>query len=244
MPCKFKAEEMTPAELREAVSRRPIFLLTTGILEWHGDHLPLGTDALKMRGIAERLAEKAGAILLPQNWFGVVGFDEMTGTITFSKPLVKQIATEFFVNLEKMGAKLIVFLTGHYGPYQVETITEAAAEYMAHSKVRIIAQPEYEGADFTGLGCGADHADKYETSLMMALYPQLVQMDKFRTEIEIPYEYPYRENHWGFRSPKGPWQFSNDLRAGASAEIGEQLIQRILTHLTQRIDDEYARCPV
>ena len=240
MPRTLKAEEMTPAEFREAVARRPIFILTTGILEWHGDHLPLGTDALKMRGIAERLAQRVRAILLPQNWFGVVGFDEMTGTVTFGKPLVKQIAAEFFANLEKMGARLIVFLTGHYGPYQVETITEAAAEYTAHSAVRIIAQPEYEGADFTGLGCGADHADKYETSLMMALYPQLVQMDRFRTEIQIPYEYPYRENAWGFRSPSGAWRFDSDLRQTASAELGEKIIERILAHLEQRINDEYA----
>ena len=243
MDRKFEMEEMTPAEFKAAVAENPVFIVATGILEWHADHLPLGTDALKMRGIAERLAAETNAILLPQNWFGVVGYDEMLGTITFSKPLVKQIMAEFFENLEKMGAKLIVFLTGHYGPYQVETITEATAEYMAHSKVRIIAQPEYEGADFSGLGCGADHADKYETSLMMALYPQLVQMDEFRTEIEIPYEYPYRENPWGFRSPRGPWQFSSDLCAGASAEIGEQLIQRIIAHLTQRIDDEYAAIP-
>jgi creatinine amidohydrolase len=242
MSRKSKTEEMTPAEFQAAVSRRPIFILATGILEWHGDHLPLGTDALKMRGIAERLAQRADTILLPQNWFGVVGFDEMTGTITFSKALVKQIAAEFFANLEKMGAKLIVFLTGHYGPYQVETITEAAAEYMAGSKARIIAQPEYEGADFSGLGCGADHADKYETSLMMALYPHLVQMDKFRTEIQIPHQYPYRENPWGFRSPSGPWQFSGDLREQASAELGEKIIARIIAHLERRINDEYARC--
>ncbi len=39
-----KAEEMTPAEFRAAVETRPVLILTTGILEWHGDHLPLGTD--------------------------------------------------------------------------------------------------------------------------------------------------------------------------------------------------------
>ena len=243
MPRTFRAEDMTPGELREAVARRPIFILTTGILEWHGDHLPLGTDALKMRGIAERLADRAQAILLPQNWFGVVGFDEMTGTITFSKALVKQMLAEFFANLEKMGAKLIVFLTGHYGRFQVETITEAAAGYLAHSAVRIVAQPEYEGADFTGLDCGADHADKYETSLMMALHPELVQMEKFQPELQIPSEYPYRENAWGFHSPTGPWTFSGDLRKTASSQLGEKLIERILSHLEQRINDEYAKCP-
>ena len=47
MAIKHKMEEMTPAEFREAVSRRPVFILPTGILEWHADHLPLGLDALE-----------------------------------------------------------------------------------------------------------------------------------------------------------------------------------------------------
>ncbi len=238
MARKFKADEMTPAQFKAAVAHNPVFILATGILEWHGDHLPLGTDALKMRGLAERLAAETDAILLPQNWFGVVGFDEMLGTITFSKPLVKQILAEYFENLEKMGAKLIVLLTGHYGPYQVETITEAAQEYMARSAVRIIAQPEYEGVDFAGFPCGPDHADKYETSLMMALRPELVQMGEYRRELEIPYEYEYRENPWGFHSPGGTWRFSDDLEVTASPELGERLASAIVAHLKSRIDEE------
>ena len=241
MARKHKMEEMTPAEFSAAVAEKPVFILATGILEWHADHLPLGTDALKMRGIAERLAQETDAILLPQNWFGVVGYDEMLGTITFSKDLVKHILGEYFENLEKLGAKLIVLLTGHYGPYQVETIEEAAAEYMAHSKVRIIAQPEYEGVDFGDFPCQEDHADKYETSLMMAFYPDLVQMDKWNADLEIPYVYQYRENVWAYKSPRGKWEFSEDFSEHASPELGERLANAIVEHLKARIDEELAQ---
>ena len=237
----YKAEEMTPAEFKQAMAEKPMVILTTGILEWHGDHLPLGTDALKVRGLAERLAERTGAILFPQNWFGVVGFDEMLGTVTFSKPLVKAILTEFFGNIEKMGAKLIVFLTGHYGQFQVETITEAAQEYLAHSKIRIIAQPEYEGTDFSGFPCQPDHADKYETSMMMVARPELVHMEHLRPELEIPYEYPARPNAWDFVSPKGTWTWSDDLATTASPELGERVMKALLDHLSQRIEEEYAK---
>lgn len=242
MSRKYKAEEMTPSEFKNAVLRKPVFILTTGILEWHADHLPLGLDALKVRGIAERLSEQSNSILLPQNWFGVVGFDEILGTITFSKSLVKQIAREFFVNMEKMGAKLIVFLTGHYGDYQLETIREVAAEYMAQSKIRIIAQAEYEGVDFTSLEVSADHAGKYETSLAMALFPQLVQMNRYKSKLEIPYEYDCRGNHWGYRSPKGQWAFGYDLRKEASAELGEKIVQLIIDYLLRRIEEELTLC--
>ncbi len=240
MTATCKAEEMTPNEFKAAIDRFPVVILATGILEWHADHLPLGLDALKMRGIAERLAERTGAILLPQQWFGVVGFEEMRGTITFSKDLVKRIAHEFFRNLEKMGAKVIVFVTGHYGPYQVGTVKEAAAEYMADHDVRIIAQPEYEGVRMPNGEEPADHAGKYETSMAMALFPELVRMDEYKTELEIPSDYPYVENPWDYHSPTGPWSFGQDLRETASAELGEQTIALILDHLAARIEEELA----
>jgi creatinine amidohydrolase len=237
----YKAEEMTPAQFQQAMAEKPVVILATGILEWHGDHLPLGTDALKVRGLAERLAERTGAILFPQNWFGVVGFDEMLGTVTFSKSLVKAIMTEFFENCEKMGAKLIVFLTGHYGRFQVETITEAAEEYRARSAVRIICQPEYEGTDFSGLPCEPDHGDKYETSMMMVARPELVHMEHLRPSLEIPSAYPPRPNHWGFVSPTGTWTWSEDLGTTASPELGERVMEALLDHLSFRIEEEYAK---
>jgi len=235
----YKAEEMTPSELKDAIERFPVVILATGLLEWHADHLPLGLDALKMRGIAERLAERTGAILLPQQWLGVVGFDEMVGTITFSKETVKRVFKEFFANIELMGAKVIVFVTGHYGPYQVETIKGAAAEYQADHDVRIIAQPEYEGVTIDGQQ-PSDHAGKFETSMAMALFPELVRMDEYKQELEIPIQHPPRPNPWGFESPTGTWRFNEDLRVVASPELGERTVRAIVDHLAARIDEELA----
>jgi creatinine amidohydrolase/Fe(II)-dependent formamide hydrolase-like protein len=198
----------------------------------------LGAYALKMRGIAEKIAEKSGAILLPQNWFGAVGFDEYTGTITFSKELVKSIMKEFYANLEQMGAKFILFLTGHFGAYQVETIREATSEYLEHSKIHIIAKAEYEDVDFSSLGTGPDHAGKYETSMAMALFPELVQMDKFQMKLTDPAEYEYRDNPWGFHSPRGDWKFQSDLRQDATPELGEKIIDRIVSHYSEVIEEE------
>jgi len=41
---KVKYEEMTPEEFMQAVSEMPVFIVPTGLLEWHGNHLPLGQD--------------------------------------------------------------------------------------------------------------------------------------------------------------------------------------------------------
>ena len=51
MSQRYKYEEMLPLEFEEAVRQMPVFFVPTGLLEWHGDHLPLGQDALKAYGI-------------------------------------------------------------------------------------------------------------------------------------------------------------------------------------------------
>jgi creatinine amidohydrolase len=72
---KIRYEEMTPREFLEAVEKMPVFIVPTGLLEWHGDHLPLGQDALKAHGICLRVAEKlGGGIVLPPQLLGETGF--------------------------------------------------------------------------------------------------------------------------------------------------------------------------
>ena len=48
---KYKYEEMFPSEFLAAVERMPVFIVPTGLLEWHADHLPLGQDTMKIYGI-------------------------------------------------------------------------------------------------------------------------------------------------------------------------------------------------
>ena len=118
---------------------------------------------------------------------------------------------------------------------------QSVSARMTTRKIRIIAQPEYEGTDFSGFACQPDHADKYETSMMMAVRPELVHMEHLRPTLEIPSTYPPRPNAWGFVSPKGTWTWSEDLGVTASPELGERVIQALLDHLSQRIEEECAK---
>jgi len=72
---KFKYEEMTPNEFLKAVKSMPVFFVPTGLLEWHGEHLPLGLDSLKAYSLCMQTAEKlGGGIVLPPNYYGRPGF--------------------------------------------------------------------------------------------------------------------------------------------------------------------------
>ena len=83
-----------------------------------------------------------------------------------------------------------------------------------------------------------DHAGRYETSFAMALFPELVRMDEFKQELPIPSDYPTRPNAWDFKSPTGTWRTGEDLRETASAELGNQAIEAIVTRLAGLIEVE------
>jgi creatinine amidohydrolase len=226
----FKYEEMIPDEFLAAVGNMPVFFVPTGLLEWHGDHLPLGQDTLKAYGICLETAKKlGGGIVLPPHYWGRPGFSSYVGTLTFSEDTMYRLFTELFEQLEKVGARVILVLTGHYGDCQVSFIKKVAKNYEKnHPKVCIIAQPEYEAIKING-ETPADHAGKWETSMFWYLYPELARMENFKPGPYHVYAYENPPHNYYDVPPDGTW--NEDLRKTASPDLGKKTIEVISTHL-------------
>lgn len=220
---KIRYEEMLPAEFLDAVEHMPVFIVPLGLLEWHADHLPLGQDALKAHGICLRIAQKLnGGIVLPPVYFGRPGFSTYTGTLTFSEALVNLMLSELCQQLKKVGAKVIVFMIGHYGPLQEKCI-ERAAMILARENpdIRIIAHRECDGVEIDGeMPC--DHAGKWETSMFMSMYPQLAHMELLRDPPLAQKLYPNAPND--FYHESADWTWETDVHA-ASPELGERAVE-------------------
>lgn len=75
-----KWEELTPSEFVAAVQERPVAFVPLGLLEWHGEHLPLGTDMLKIYGIVLEVARRTGGVVLPPTFYGRPGYGSFAGT--------------------------------------------------------------------------------------------------------------------------------------------------------------------
>jgi len=234
MSAPYRYEEMLPAQFEAALEKMPVMILPCGLLEWHGDHLPLGQDGLKAHGICCAAAEAlGGGIVLPVNWWGRPGFSNFVGTLTFSEEALRPLFTEIFEQLVKVGARVILLVTGHYGDTQVNFVKSVAADFAGrHPDVRVIAQPEYEGVEIDGEQ-PANHAGKWETSMFSYLYPDLTHMENFRVGKETVSSYedrPYTE----FRcSPEREW--TEDLRETASPELGKRCIDVIARHLAGKV---------
>ena len=57
--------ELTPREFRKKLSEAPVAYLPLGTLEWHGEHLPLGSDGIQPYHFFQEVAAEAGGIVLP-----------------------------------------------------------------------------------------------------------------------------------------------------------------------------------
>jgi creatinine amidohydrolase len=61
---------LTPTDFRKRIGEAPIAYLPLGTLEWHGEHLPLGSDGMQSFSFMKELAREVGGIVLPMLYLG------------------------------------------------------------------------------------------------------------------------------------------------------------------------------
>lgn len=186
--------EMTPAEFEKRLQAAPIAYLPLGTLEWHGPHLPLGSDGLQSQGFFVELSSRVGGIILPmlflgpdqrqiiegQEFFGmdVFGFidkkpEQLTGsTYWIEDDLFKALLERILANLARAGFKIVV-AHGH-GP-STTFFAENILQWQDRFGLKLFHCLRAHEED--NLGLQIDHAAANETSLMMAFNPDLVHME-------------------------------------------------------------------
>jgi creatinine amidohydrolase len=194
MPARVRFAELLPHEFRRRLKERPIAYLPLGTVEWHGEHLPLGSDAIQSEGLMMECARQLGGIVMPPLFLGpdraktadqdgmLVGMDYADSTIPprqldgscywvsrgFHLLMIDAILTQI-----KRAGFQAVFADGH-GPSRwswVDNLPEREALF---------------GLKLFGVTKGidqawrsqVDHAARNETSLMMHLRPDLVDLSQ------------------------------------------------------------------
>jgi creatinine amidohydrolase len=62
---KVRYTELLPDEFRARLAEQPAAYLPLSTLEWHGEHFPLGADALQSEGLMVACARQLGGIVMP-----------------------------------------------------------------------------------------------------------------------------------------------------------------------------------
>lgn len=171
--------------VRDALaSAKPVVaILPCGATEAHGPHLPLSTDVI----ISEEMAAAAlpglhelgcVAFVLPPLAYAPANYAEaFAGTITVDPASAKALIRDIARGLKHQGFACLALANSHFDPANVAMLREAADEIRALGLT--VAFPDFTRrklaqtltAEFQS---GACHAGQYETSLVMAARPELV----------------------------------------------------------------------
>ncbi len=205
-------EFMRPGQIHSCRKNADIAFLPLGALEWHGIHSPIGTDAIKSHGVCCTAAQKlGGGAVFPSLVWGVprdsffmdsngqhddliasgygVGNDvsEVISPYGGADQQEQWLSYQRLVrmSLEQIagfGFRSIYLCSGHN-----PLVHWARPVAKAFSRVTLMAgQPVTTdwGGEFDAAGLSGDHAGKWETSLMMALAPDSVDLGEIDCQPE------------------------------------------------------------
>ena len=150
-------------------------LLPLGATEPHGPHAPLSTDTLISVGISRRAAERLrgeiDVLVLPEIPYGVTRYGaDFPGALSIAEETLRSLVTEVCSELER-----VVLVNSHLEPEQVRTLRALGLPLL---DVTRRASAERLTDEFRA---GAGHAGRYETSLVLADRPELVDQERMRT---------------------------------------------------------------
>lgn len=149
----------------------------------HGPHLPLKTDALTARALAQRLIERLPVVAAPVVGFGFYpAFTSFAGSQHLSIATFKALLGELLEGLRRHGVRRIAILnTGVSTEKPIDEVADGAGDVLV--------------LHIRGLGVAAEtlldvpeggHADERETSVMLALDSRSVRLDKLA--LDGPFE--------------------------------------------------------
>lgn len=232
---------------------RLIAVLPVGAIEQHGPHLPLRVDQAILDGILAAtlplIPEDLPAVILPT--LPVGKSDEhaaFPGTLTFSAATLMAMWSEIGDSVARAGVRKLVVLNSHGG--QIAPMDIVARDLRLRHKMLVVAANWFAMGLPPGLFTPEEerfgiHAGDMETSVMRALYPDLVQMDHARDF--RPLVADLGTKHLGL-TPAGKlaWAAQDLHPAGAcgnaslaTAEKGQQVIDhaaRQIVALLQEVD--------
>lgn len=183
---------MTWEEVGELNPSETVALLPLGAVEAHGPHLPIGTDTIIARGMAERAAEllpRGGwhAILLPSLAFTPALFAAgFPGTLGVRPETLEAILVDVADGLTRQGIRALAIANVHLDPAHLGAV-HAARDAARERDLLPFVFPDITrkpwalrlGEEFR---TGACHAGRFEGSLVLALEPGLVR-DEIRREL-------------------------------------------------------------
>ncbi|MCD6028603.1 MAG: hypothetical protein K0S78_777 [Thermomicrobiales bacterium] len=253
---RFLLHEITRGE-SAARAGEALLVVPIGATEQHGPHLPLGTDFLVVEHVARAAARAArqetglDALVAPTLPFGSSHHHlPFGGTVSLASERYFGALRDMVASLVQGGFRRIFLLNGHGGNHELMQVVvrDLALEHpvnLGAASYWDLASDMLTAAGLDGIGHLPGHAGVFETSLILALRPELVASPlPHRDEAElarvaIPHT-PFRAERAGFWESIDGFTDSPDQ---ASAELGQRLLETIIPPVANALG-QFARLPV
>jgi creatinine amidohydrolase len=230
---------MTRIEFEERIKEAKCVILTAGSCEQHGYHMALDTDNVLGHYLAMEAAKRCSAIVMPNINYGQVwSARKFPGSISLSNETLKAVFKEIILSLENFGARNILLLAGHNG--NAQAMKDVARElvnshgfrnvwyFQQNTKKELLKHLEAE------IPCNCVHAGEMETSMMLAVRPDLVDLDKAEADFpELPAAAKYRPVSWDEYIKVG----SYGDPSLATPEKGKIFLDALIDEIVHLIDD-------
>lgn len=226
---------MTDYDFRITLKKVKRAIIPVGSLEQHGAHLPVSTDSLIAEYIAKLLSEKVGAFVLPVISYGVSFEHKPMFNVSLRNSTLSTMLCDTCISLAENRIREIIILNGHHGntgalQYIPQEIQSKIPSYV---NIHILHYWQMMTSEF-------DHAGEVETSLVLAIAPELVHMDR-----AMPNSKDLSKSRAAYNSlTNAPGSFPKITGNGvwgdpmkATASKGDKLIKEIIANLTNTIDE-------
>ena len=202
---------MRPAHVRARRTETPVVYIPIGTLEWHGPHNPIGADSLQAEGLAIECARKGGGLVFPPLYYGESRVESLMEANAADRDKIAEqmgldpdnflpenmphsaweqtgnyhnLLLHILAEAQSLGFKLGVLVAGHY-----PLIDHAQAAVLRYNRSTLSKQK----GGMLSWACGdwiiakdrwpkaGDHAAGWETSHMLAMHPETVDLSTLPT---------------------------------------------------------------
>src|SRR5262245_34616308 len=188
----MRFHEMTFPQLRDVPRENTVVVAPIAACEQHSLHLPTFTDTLLVTAVAEGVERELSdsVLLLPTLWFGASHHHLRFGaTLSASVDTHVELLCDLLTPLLEDGHRRLLVLNGHGG--NIATMEVALRRLQPRWRDRTLAAASYwdlAAAELAALAEGPrkvmGHACEFETSMVLALRPELVRRDQIKDDFK------------------------------------------------------------
>lgn len=212
-------------------------LLPVGAVEAHGHHLSIETDDIVATSLVKEVSSRTDILALPAISYGYLkGLKDFQGSVSLSQVTFRMVLSDIAVSLAEKGISKLGVVNCHIPNSPL--IDEVS--HLVKDRIKLL-NLSFPGVDYVVKNIctskqwhpGIFHAEEIETSLMLNLAPELVEMTKAKPSYPSkPMDFGIRYMPWSDFAPDGVIGDPTQATKEKGEKIFEYFVGRIIALMT------------